>query len=223
MMAKTDFKIPRKRSARTLDRDKAEALYKDGKSTHEIADRLGVNQSTVQRYLNKTKPELEALEAYKKHRADIFADLQAKGIELQHRILDSLLQDLGALDGVSTALTVHQKINLISVLNAQFGTIFDKERLQRGESTSNVSIIHKMMGDAFISSHKEADLPSKSRTPKLGAGVSGVDEASEPAEAALLPAPSAVEAGGTPGRGEYPLVEAGTGSAQVDSETKTKE
>lgn len=135
------------RTARKLDRKKVVDLYKKGLSTEEIAKHQGVAPSTVWRFLQQTKPEQQALESFKANRADVLARLQAKSLSAQERILDTLD------DGVVAALTPSQKSGLLMSLNAQSGTVFDKERLERGQSTSNVSLVGKMMGEAFASSH----------------------------------------------------------------------
>ena len=72
----------------------------------------------------------------------MLARLQAKSLDAQERILDTLD------DGVIGALTPSQKSGLLMSLNAQHGTSFDKERLERGQSTSNQSIMSAMLGHA---------------------------------------------------------------------------
>ena len=94
------------------------------------------------RFLQQTKPERQALELFKAHRADVLARLQAKSLDAQERILDTLD------DGMIRELVPHQKTGLLMALNAQHGTLFDKERLERGQSTSNHSIMSTMLGHA---------------------------------------------------------------------------
>lgn len=136
-----------KRTARKLDRKKVLDLHQRGFSNPEIAQQQGVAPTTVWRFLQQTKPERQALETFKASRADVLARLQAKSLDAQERILDTLD------DGMIVALTPSQKSGLLMSLNAQSGTVFDKERLERGQSTANVSLIGKMMGAAFEAVH----------------------------------------------------------------------
>ena len=131
-----------KRNARKMDRAKVVVLAKQGMSTLDIARHQHVSPSTVWRFLQQTKPERQALELFKAHRADVLARMQAKSLDAQERILDTLDDD------VVKALTPSQKTGLLMALNAQHGTSFDKERLERGQSTSNHSIMSAMLGHA---------------------------------------------------------------------------
>jgi len=74
----------------------------------------------------------------------VFADLQAKAIDLQRKVIDSFYEN-----GVLVALTPQQKTGLMMSLNAVSGTIYDKERLELGKSTQNVGLIARMMGDSL--------------------------------------------------------------------------
>lgn len=138
------------RKARKLDRKKVLDLHTRGLSSTEIARYQGVAASTVWRFLQQTEPERMALEAFKSGRADVLARLQAKSLDVQERIID------GLDDAVLGALTPSQKSGLLMALNAQSGTVYDKERLERGQSTVNVSLISKLMGAALQSAGKTA-------------------------------------------------------------------
>lgn len=136
------------RIARKLDRKKVLDLYQRGFSNPEIAQHEGVATTTVWRFLQQTKPERQALEYFKANRADVLARLHAKSLDVQERIIDTLD------DAVIKALTPSQKTGLLMSLNAQSGTAFDKERLERGKSTMNVSTLVRILGAAFESAHK---------------------------------------------------------------------
>lgn len=114
----------------------------------DIAKRLGVTTGAVYKFLDKATPEHQALEAFKNHRSNVFADLQNRAIDLQRKLIDSF-----TVDGVLTPLTAQQKASLLLSLNAVSGTIYDKERLETGKSTQNHSLIARMMGDALDSAH----------------------------------------------------------------------
>lgn len=142
-VAKGRRKERNKAKARRLDRKKVLELHAKGLTSHDIARHQGVAPSTVWRFLQQTEPERQALETFKTGRADVLARLGAKSIDVQERILDTMD------DGVIKALLPHQKSGLLIALNAQHGTSYDKERLERGQSTQNVSLIAKMMGEAL--------------------------------------------------------------------------
>ena len=131
------------RRARKLDRKAALEQRARGLSNSEIAILQGVDRSTVRRFLARVEPELQAVEGFKKGRADVLARLQIKSLDAQERLLDSLT------DEVLGALTVHQKGALLVSLNAQAGTLYDKERLEVCKSTSNVSSLSQIMRQAF--------------------------------------------------------------------------
>jgi hypothetical protein len=97
---------------------------------------------------------------------------QAKSMALQHKILDTFD------DGILAAMTTHQKTGLVSVLSAQTGTMYDKERLETGKSTQNVGILAKMMGEAVRTAYQETsqlNLDTAARLEPEGEG----DEESE--------------------------------------------
>lgn len=127
------------RTARKLDRVKAVELAEQGLSTADIAQHQGVAPSTVFRFLQQTKPERQALEVFKKERGDVFARLAAKSLDLQERVLDTYDERVVA------ALKPHEKGSLLHALNIQAGTLYDKERLERGQSTENLSILGKLI------------------------------------------------------------------------------
>ena len=131
--------------SRKLDTVKARALREKGLPITDIAAATGVTPSTVWRFLQSTDQETQALKQYVSGRVEAFQKLQAKGLDLQHRIIDSFS------DGILAAMKPHEKTNLLQSVNTVIGTIYDKERLESGKSTSNIGIVAKMMGDALDS------------------------------------------------------------------------
>lgn len=129
---------------RKIDRKKVMDLHARGFSAPEIARQQGVAHSTVWRFLERMKPELGAVEEFKKTRADVLARIQAKSWDAQERIIDTLNDD------VVSALTPSQKSSMIIALNVQSGTAFDKERMERGQSVANISMVSRMV-DAQVS------------------------------------------------------------------------
>ena len=143
------------RSARKLDRKKGKALYEAGTPIPVIAKAQGVASTTVWRFLASTDAERQAVKQYVSNRAEAFQTLQAKGLDLQNRIIDSFS------NGLLDALKPHEKTNLLQSLNTVIGTIYDKERLETGKSTQNVGVIARMMGDAVKTAHENNELEKK--------------------------------------------------------------
>ena len=134
---------PNQRKRRTRSGfDPAVALQQKerGLSNKEIADSHGVDQSTVWRFLHRTKPEIQALAEFQAHRSDLLDLLQGKCLDLQAKILDSINEDQ-----VIASLKQSEKTGLLMALNATHGTSYDKSRLERGLSTENHSIVSKLL------------------------------------------------------------------------------
>jgi hypothetical protein len=151
----------RRRSARKLDDQKVLALARAGVPAVDIAKHQGVQRTTVWRFLQQHKESISRVEIFKANRADLLADLQGDAMDLQKRIIATFD------DGMLSALKPGEKTGLLMALNATHGTTFDKERLERGQSTQNVSLIGKMMGSALDSAHKVPE-PTPNEAPKLG-------------------------------------------------------
>ena len=101
------------RSARKLDRKKAKALYEAGTPIPVIAKAQGVASTTVWRFLASTDAERQAVKQYVSNRAEAFQTLQAKGLDLQNRIIDSFS------NGLLDALKPHEKTNLLHLVLLQ--------------------------------------------------------------------------------------------------------
>ncbi len=139
------------RKARKLDRAKVRELAAQGLSTADIARHQRVTPSTVWRFLERLKPERQAIEHFKTHRADLFARVQARELDLKERILDSL-----GGDRMFNTLTAHQKTALYRTLTISNGTMYDKERLERGASTQNISVFTKLIEEAHKNLFKDS-------------------------------------------------------------------
>ena len=135
-------KFSRQRQSRKLNRDAVTAMHAQGMGIPEIAKQQDVDHSTVWRFLKETKPEREALEAFKRNRADLLAKLQAKAGDVMHRIIERMD------DAFVYALKPSEMNGALQSLNIVAGTAFDKERLDRGQSTANHSILTKVLNGA---------------------------------------------------------------------------
>ena len=98
-----------------------------GNSDKDIATLLHCSQQNVSARLREYRDEVETLENFKKNRADILAVVQKK-------LLNSLS------DADIKKATAYQRIGM-------FGILYDKERLERGESTENIHVLTQAISD----------------------------------------------------------------------------
>ena len=135
------MQMDRSKAGKALKANRARILSqaKRGLSYPEIAKSNGLNPSTVWRYLQRERVEVQALEQFKNGRADILATLQARCVDVQTRVLQTFTDD------VIGALSPRDKASLLFATNAVSGTSYDKERLQRGLSTENHSIVRRLL------------------------------------------------------------------------------
>jgi hypothetical protein len=96
-------------------------------TTREIGKLADCNHSNVVRTLALYNIEQQEIEQYKKNRSNIFAGLQS-------RILKNITNE----DIEKASLQVKAMA---------FGVLYDKERLENGQSTDNVSIISTLVKD----------------------------------------------------------------------------
>jgi len=161
-------RAPLKRKPRKLDSEKVLTLARAGMSDGDIAKHQGVQRTTVWRFLEAHRAEISSINIYKSHRADLLAGLQGDCLDLQKRIVASID------DGVLAALKPSEKTGLLMALNATHGTIYDKERLERGQSTANVGLVAKIMAPALSAafSGPQAVDNAQGQTPSLGVSPS---------------------------------------------------
>ena len=114
--------------------------YAQGKTSRELGRQYNVSHVTILDWLSKVEQEKQGVERFKQNRADILARIQGKTLVLQEQIVDELVRDR-----LANALTPQQKAGLLQSLNIVHGTLFDKERLERGQSTANISTISRMV------------------------------------------------------------------------------
>lgn len=129
-----------------------------GKSGRQIAKALGVSHTAIQNLLAKHRQEIQQVREYKTTRAEHLARVQAKAIALQEQLIEDIAED--RLLGV---MKPGQKAGILIALNSLHGTLYDKERLETGQSTANISTISKMM-DAQVGSlyHRVGKTPRPS-------------------------------------------------------------
>ena len=95
-------------------------LRKRGNSYSEIGQILGCTKQNVELRLRPFKAEIEALQSFKEQRADVLAVYQQK---LLNSLTDSDIKRMPP----GSRLT-------------GFGILYDKERLERGQSTDNIAV-----------------------------------------------------------------------------------
>jgi hypothetical protein len=145
--------IPRRnqRSSRHLDRDAAIADAQHGLSDRQIAEKQGVAPSTVFRFLAQIREEKQQISEYRVSRADALTEVQRKSLSLQAKIIASLEGD-----GVIASLKPSEKSGLLHTLNTVHGTCYDKERLETGQSTANVSAVTQLVRDSVKTLYRSA-------------------------------------------------------------------
>ncbi len=151
---------PSQRKARKINRQKVMQLSAQGLSAVDIAKHQEVSPSTITRFLQAYQVDKDALRQYKEGRADILAWLQGRNLKIQTELLSRL-------DGLPEALTPQQICGLLFALNTQHGTLFDKERLERGQSTQNISTISKMLDNQVSTLFKRQVIPHIDPAPAI--------------------------------------------------------
>ncbi len=97
------------------------ALHNAGNSTRKIEQIVGLDHTRVARRLQRLTPR-KTTEIYKSMRADIFAEKQRQWLMMSNT--PKLIRDSKAQRDLATCI----------------GILYDKERLERGQSTSNISL-----------------------------------------------------------------------------------
>ncbi len=169
-------------------------LSSKGLDSVQIGKIVGAHPSTIRRFLDKIKPEYQAVAEFRSGRADVLATLQAKNLTIQERLLERLGED-GLLD----TLTPSQISGLVFALNTQHGTLYDKERIETGQSTQNISVVSRMIDSAVQGIYKPlGNKGSMVPAPQQGAGSGSDGEAAQVGTQAAADS----EAGGPGGTGE---------------------
>jgi hypothetical protein len=104
-------------------------------SSTEIATLVGCDHTNVIRRLQRVQAHVKALPSFKEKRADVFALIQSKALD---SITDDKLKKASARD-----------LTLIS------GILYDKERLERGQSTDNISVLSLSADISEITKQRE--------------------------------------------------------------------
>lgn len=119
-----------KKSKRAENAAEVVKLREKGLSGAEIAEKVGVAPTTVWRILERTKKDTLNIKEFRSVRGDALSALQAKAMTVLDRLLECSEED------VST-LTTQQRLTLVQNIATTTSILFDKERLERGQSTTN--------------------------------------------------------------------------------------
>lgn len=133
----------RRKLARPLRPDKVRAMVARGLSPAEIAAVEGVRPSAVYQHLERWGIRREQIEEFLANRGAILASIQSEGLSVIQKIVRAVNNDR-----VLDSLTPKEKVALLVPINVVVGTLYDKERLERGKSTANVGLLAKLMGRA---------------------------------------------------------------------------
>ena len=135
--------MARKPVNRRIDPDRATRGYRAGESIASLAKQEGVGYGAMYHFLHRIRPELKKVADYLPVRADLFAMLSLKAMNLQDKLIDYFSHD-----SVIDSLTPNERVNLIHAMNASSGIYYDKERLERGKTTANVGALVRFIGEA---------------------------------------------------------------------------
>lgn len=129
-----------------------QALAESGFKTKAITKITKLAPSSVAKILTDTEKDSKNVGKYVENRLSVLQKGQLSALGLQQSILDSMKKDM-------SKLTKSEKISLFKVLTADFGIKYDKERLESGQSTENVSKVIKLIRE--IKKHGKLNTPDE--------------------------------------------------------------
>jgi hypothetical protein len=130
---------------RILDPAKVEELATLGVKPPDIAKHQGVSRPAIVQFLERHQLERKAVEEFRQNRADLLSRVGALSLSALERGINSFQQSID--DGVFDLLSPTAKAGALRDMAVVHGTIYDKERLERGQSTENVSVMGKVIAD----------------------------------------------------------------------------
>ena len=124
-----------------IDKDTAVKMLDGGKSQQEVAKAFGVSKQAVSQLLQRIQPDRQELEAFKRQRGDILNALQSKSMNFLNQVLDSVSEEQ------IRSLTASQKMDALRTGSQVFGIMYDKRRLETGQSTANIYTLFDSAND----------------------------------------------------------------------------
>ena len=104
-----------------IDINEVIALRVEGHSLDKIAEYLGCSKANIHKRLEPYKDDIDGLSFYKRNRSNVLSIHQSRMLE---QLTPTKIKEMNALQ-ITTA----------------FGILYDKERLETGQSTSNTSVL----------------------------------------------------------------------------------
>ena len=113
-----------------------------GQNQREIAQTMGVHPTSIGRFLNRIKPYLKDLEDITANRGNVFNYLHSRSLKIQHSILDEvdrIIEENERKDHTKR-MKLPSLLYCLRGIGMNQAVLYDKMRLEGGQSTSNVSL-----------------------------------------------------------------------------------
>ena len=129
---------------KTISDDKkvvVKSLVDAGTSYRKINEITGVSLGLITKIVKEFESSQELIDWYKKNKLNVLMKAQLEDLAFQEAIRKSITE------AALKKWTPDQKARWYQVLGTDHGIKFDKERLERGQSTENVSVIIEAIMD----------------------------------------------------------------------------
>jgi len=127
-----------------MDMDKGKILdgLAQGKSQEAIAQDLGVNQSSISRFMAKIKPYFEDVQNVTINRGNVLNVLHSKSLNIVNSCLDELERQMKENDekAVKERMDHKEILWMLRGVGVNQAILYDKMRLEGGQSTQNHSL-----------------------------------------------------------------------------------
>lgn len=118
-------------------------LRTQGLTYKQIGAIVGVGHEQVYKYLSDFKPYHREIKRFQTHRADFFDSLAMETLDLQLLVLRKLKERLNVSG--KEGFTIWHLVELIQKTAMSSDILFKNQRLERGESTENISQVTKIL------------------------------------------------------------------------------
>ena len=128
----------------TISDDKkvvVKSLVDAGTNYRKINEITGVSLGHITKIVKEFESSQDLIDWYQKNKLNVLMKAQFENLALQEALRNSITED------DLNKWTPDQKARWYQVLGTDYGIKFDKERLERGQSTENVSVIIEMIKD----------------------------------------------------------------------------
>ena len=129
---------------KTISDDKkvvVKSLVDAGTTYRKINEITGVSLGLITKIVKEFESSQDLINWYQKNKLNVLMKAQFENLALQEAIRNSITE------GHLKKWTPDQKARWYQVLGTDHGIKFDKERLERGQSTENVSVIIEAIMD----------------------------------------------------------------------------